>query len=251
MTKRESFLLKILGIVIILSAAFLSFSYRKEQIQRISSQKEQYIIAINKLSSKDKNPKTAINEVFEYSSSETASKSFFSELKKIDITPEKYQILSNKNIEITLNVDPDKLISFLFSEKDEYVPYQIELINIKKVNERVQAIIQIKPIFSKSNSITSSYNKISKVTKLFEEDNVKKEKPIKTIQEKKPEIFIDALSVFDYIGKAKDENGNNLLVLKNKETGRLIKLNIDKITSESFIFSVNDRKYELKTKDIL
>lgn len=251
MTKRESFLLKILGIVIILSATFLSLSFRKEQIQRISSQKEQYIKAINKLSSKGGKPETAINEVFEYSSSETASRSFFSELRRFNITPEKYQILSNKNIEITLNVDSDKLISFFFSEMDEYVPYQIESINIKKVNEHLQAIIQIRPIFSKPNSIISSKNKILKAIKLFEEDNVIKEKPVTTIQENNQEIFINALSIFDYIGKAKDENENNLLVLKNKETGRLIKANIDINTNESLIFSVNDKKYELKIKDIL
>lgn len=249
MTKREKVLLQILGIVLVCVSYFLTFSYWRERIHNSHAQKERYVNASKSILERECKIENSIDEVLEYSTAEEASKYFFADLLKYQIIPEKYQILGNQNVEVTLQTTVECLISFLFGEKDEYLPYKMESINIKKVNGKIQAVIQIKPVFSKSELFLGKDSLFIK--RLFEEYPQPKEKHTEVIQLQKKDEIINAISIFDYVGKATSESGKVLLILKNKDSGRVIKVQVENETKETYYFFLNKEKYELKKEVIL
>ena len=244
MTKRESSLLFVLINVSVI-AAFVMFmtsvsSSMKEKQSRIATYNrhiDDYSTLITDNSEEGTGNAADIEQVEVLSIEEITSR-FIGYLSKSGITPERYQISKSTNIntsEFNFKCSPDSFFSFIYSFRDKSYPFSIKSLNIKSENNAVTASIKVsdEPFYVKD--FDSLIKKPYGITSLFPYVAEKKEEEVKAVQPEQKPAPVQKKNTESYtlIGAITGSDGNTILYIKNKKTGRVSSINQEEIISET------------------
>lgn len=260
MTRRESVLLKILLLIICISAVFLYSFMQFDRISENENKRIRYTDGIKKMSEQmkasEQNESTsslnskAQERILEKKDISQIADKVLSDLLKAGITAEKYQfITTNKEelLEITLITEAPKMMRFLhqFTEKD--FNYTIKYFSTKNVSEQIYCILRItnEPFYRTAYSngrMYSSYKlagmyPVPKVEKPIEEEPVIPEFSFNT------DLFI--------IGEFEDSSNIKYKYLKNRRNGRVYKIpetNMENYSEYEYLIEIEGQKYVVSKK---
>ena len=238
MTEREGVLLKILILTIIFASYFVCFQIWKTRLESLDNQIERYTRASEKIETKKNQTEKVVKEEYKKVSCEEAGKALFEDLSGCGITPEKYQFIENKRIEISFKTTSKKIISFLLNKENGEKPYTVTSISIKPVEEAVQVYMKVEPVYSERKQSTLTDEKLKNIETLFHEKRITQTKaePVQIVKEVEKEE--DALTCFDFVGKAVNSSVETEIVFKSKETERVLKTVVKSMEGQ-MIFNLN------------
>lgn len=246
MSKGEMRLLYLLYLVIFSVGIFFTITFWSDKIASANEKVSLYQNSISKL--KENYPLKKGEKVtqYKYSSIEDVNRFFLEELNSCGIIPTRYEITGNtenKKLEVIFTTSHDNFIKYILGEGDSQIPYNVVSMTVKPSADNVNVVVKLEAIYSLKESFNREID-ILQLKKLL------KYKPY--IQERKLELeseeevkFVNAYDDFSYVGKITNEKTVTYLILKKKETGKIIKIPIeDKKMSELF-FDYNGMKYKI------
>ena len=256
MTKREKTLLVILFFLIVFCFFFFSFQNSLVQIKETKESIAKYTKMMENLKSKkiplnDANTIQIEDNILEETTVSVIADEIIRDLKKVGITPIKYQISKDKRsefIEFSIVCDNTQFTQYLNSYKGDVYPYKITYLNLKNETDRINCTIRYSSI--PSIIIKNEKNNIAEIKNLFRPVSKKQTFQEKqTIVNKKEEEIIMINQNYNIIGKIKESDGIDYLYIKNKNNNKVIKIAPEDIISsndEEVIVIINNEKNLIK-----
>lgn len=251
MTNRENILFKILLIIIILTVFYFPIT---NTINSINLEKEnivKYEQALSKISnnqiSTKKDKKVEQNNIEIKSLPETVTL-LLEDFDSNGIVPERYQLHDNEKnqyVEFTINCNVLNFAKFILNSTNTYYPYTLISCSLKNEQNSIKGTLR----YSNDECYINEYKKYSSIkpinTLFYKTLKITtKEESVEIETEEKIE---DGNTMYKSIGIIEEDNIKYLYV-KNVETSRILKINLQNITdidSEYYIINIDQKKYRI------
>lgn len=255
MSENEKKLLKILLLVIVVIGfyfpIYISISSIKENksfIDKYNKSIEQLIVQKEKLDSVQTDDKSdseyeiiPLSEVTEY---------ILKDMNKYGIIPERYQLYESNDksyVDFNITCSTDAFVSYVTEKKNIVVPYN--LINTSVMTN--PGVIKASLRYTNENiRLSEPDNLLLKKDLIKHFPKIVKEKTLEKVTEvklKEEPVIEDGNRKYKTVGYI-EENGVKYLYIKTIETGKIIKIDSDKVekTSDSVIVDIENKKIKLK-----